>query len=63
MIVVVTQKQRLDELIFSHYGDLVHFTDVLEANNITEVHLEVGQKIELPEYEDDTESIETGGLW
>ncbi len=64
MKIVVTQRQRLDELVNKHYGDLAHFNDVMDINDITEVYLEVGDEVELPEYEEKTKTYsEAGGLW
>lgn len=63
MRIIIKQRSRLDEIVYAHYGDLNHFIEVMELNNITEVYLEVGESIELPEYEEEEEIYENGGLW
>jgi hypothetical protein len=63
MRVIVKQRSRLDEIVYAHYGDLNHFTEVLDLNKITEVYLEVGESVELPEYEEEEVYYENGGLW
>ena len=65
MIAVLTQKQRFDELVFSHYGNLDHLDDVIKVNqiHIDKLTLEVGDKVELPIFPDKTNIKNIKTLW
>lgn len=65
MIVELTQKQRFDEIVFSHYGDLDHLDDVIEVNqtHINKLSLEVGDKVELPIFEEKSTIKNIKTLW
>lgn len=57
--VVIQENQRLDEIVFAHYGNLDHFDDVVEKNEhlSSKLFLSLGDKVELPEYE--TKAVNT----
>ena len=66
MIIEVTQEgKRLDEIVFSHYGSLDYFDAVVEVNEELDgkVHLEVGDRVNLPEFESVEKIQTTKALW
>lgn len=66
MIAVITQEnKRLDEIVFSHYGKLDHFDDVVEANEelALKTFLELGDEVILPEFEEKKKEQSVPALW
>lgn len=66
MIAVITQEnKRLDEIVFSHYGNLEHFDDVVEANEelALKTFLELGDEVILPEFEEKKKEQSVPALW
>lgn len=64
-IFTVTQPKRLDEIVFQHYGSLHHLTSVIADNQhlINKVVLEVGDKVNLGEFEVVPSISKTKTLW
>lgn len=60
---VTQEDQRLDAVVYNHYGSLENFSKILELNDhvIYDVFLEVGMEIKLPEF--NTETIAVRRLW
>jgi len=65
MRVIVTSKQRLDELVFAHYGSLENLELVIQKNpHLNEkLFLEAGDEVELSEIEVPTKEKTTPALW
>lgn len=65
MKVIVTSKQRLDELIFAHYGSLENLELVIQENpHLNEkLFLEAGDEIELSVIEVSAKEKTTPALW
>lgn len=65
MIVVVTQEQRLDEIVFAHYNSLEYFDEVVRVNENIMNHmvLKVGDKVELPKFKKSLKSTKIKALW
>jgi phage tail protein X len=65
MIVEILQKQRFDETVFKHYGNLDYFEKVLEINKhlVHKLVLEAGDKVELPEFEEIEKTTQIKALW
>jgi len=65
VIVEILQKERYDETVFKHYGNLDHFEKVLEVNKhlVHKLILEVGDKVELPHFPDISKTIHLKALW
>ncbi len=64
--VVVTQENiRLDEIVFTHYGNLSHFDDVVDVNEelALKVTLNIGDKVYLPEFEEKKKEQTVPALW
>lgn len=63
--VIVQENKRLDEIVFSHYGNLEHFDDVVEANEelALKTILELGDKVILPEFEEKKKEQSVPALW
>ncbi len=64
-VVVVQESKRLDEIVFSHYGNLDHFDDVVEANEelALKTILELGDEVILPEFEEKKKEQTVPALW
>lgn len=64
-VVVVQENKRLDEIVFSHYGNLEHFDDVVEANEelALKTILELGDEVILPEFEEKKKEQSVPALW
>lgn len=64
-IFTVTQPKRLDEIVFQYYGTLQHLTSVIEDNQhlINKVVLDVGDKVNLGEFEVVPSISKTKTLW
>ena len=64
-IFTVTQPKRLDEIVFQYYGTLQHLTSVIEDNQhlINKVVLDVGDKVNLGEFEVAPPISKTKTLW
>ncbi len=64
-VVVVQESKRLDEIVFSHYGNLDHFDDVVEANEelALKTFLELGDEVILPEFEEKKKEQTVPALW
>ncbi len=65
MKVIVTSKQRLDELVFTHYGSLKNLELVIQENpHLNEkLFLEAGDEVQLSEAEVPTKEKTTPALW
>lgn len=65
MRVVITQAQRLDEIVYAHYGDLTHLDDVIAVNQhlVTKIILEAGDEVLLLEYEVKSKENNIPALW
>lgn len=63
--VIVQENKRLDEIVFSHYGNLDHFDDVVEANEelALKTILELGDEVILPEFEEKKKEQSVPALW
>ena len=65
MRIVLTQEQRLDEVVFQHYGNLDNFDLILENNPklANKDILEAGTEVELVELEEKSNINEVKTLW
>ena len=56
---VTELNQRLDQIVIAHYGDLQHFDRVKRENqHLIDVHLKMGDTVNLPFIETDTGTTE-----
>ncbi|WP_154570711.1 tail protein X [Campylobacter portucalensis] len=55
-------EDRLDKVVFSHYGHLRFFEKVLETNSNLEAILKVGDEVKLPNFKDEP-IIKENALW
>ncbi|WP_419782332.1 phage tail protein [Malaciobacter marinus] len=64
-VVVVQENKRLDEIVFSHYGNLDHFDDVVEVNEKLSLKtiLELGDEVYLPEFQKKQKEQIVQALW
>ena len=65
MTIVLTQEQRLDEIVFQHYGNLDNFDLILENNPklASQDILAPGTKVNLVEVEKKSSINEVKTLW
>lgn len=66
MIVLIKQEnQTLNDVVLEHYGDLTHLDDVIALNPqlLTKVVLNLGDKVELPQFEEKTVKQTAKALW
>ncbi len=64
-VTIIQEDKRLDEIVFEHYGNLDHFDDVVDVNEelALKTILELGDVVELPEFEKKTKSSNAKTLW
>lgn len=66
MIVLIKQEnQTLNDVVLEHYGDLTHLDDVIALNHqlLTKVVLNLGDKVELPQFEEKIVEQTAKALW
>jgi hypothetical protein len=66
MIVYIKQKNKtLNDVVLEHYGDLSHLDDVIALNPklLSKVILDLGDHVDLPEFEEKAQVQEVKALW
>ena len=66
MIVSIKQEnQTLNDVVLEHYGDLTHLDDVIALNPklLSKVVLDLGDKVELPQFEQKSQEQTVKALW
>ncbi|PSM51375.1 phage tail protein X family protein [Campylobacter blaseri] len=63
MIYKAKENERLDSIVYRHYGGLKHFELVLEINAKLGVKLKAGDRVILPEIKEKEEIKELKSLW
>lgn len=61
-IYIAKDKERLDSIVYKHYGTLENFTEILAFNSHLNAVLKVGDKVFLPEIKTKTAKKENT-LW
>lgn len=55
--------ERLDQIVYRHYGHLRYFESVLELNPKLEIVLKAGTLVNLPELNEEKISQKQAALW
>lgn len=63
MIYKAKDGERLDQIVYRHYGHLRYFESVLELNPKLEVVLKVGELVTLPELSEEKIPQKQAALW
>ena len=63
MIYKAKDGERLDQIVYRHYGHLRYFESVLELNPKLEVVLKAGDSVSLPEFKEEKIQQKQAALW
>lgn len=64
-VVIKQSNQTLNDVVLEHYGDLKHLDEIIELNSklLQKVVLDLGDVVELQEFEEKKEINEVKSLW
>lgn len=63
MIYKAKDGERLDQIVYKHYGHLRYFESVLELNPKLEIILKAGDSVVLPEFSEEKIPQKQAALW